>query len=795
MNRFATLLLALLLSCSTDQTQREQLKNSKKLFKSHGDLYQNGAFEVPYTTMRLIPAGPETTEIAARLVGLNARQAFTQAVARAKESVVVVKKISRASYQEAGDIYSSTKKLSKEIHNSTLEDSLFLMDKSKDIPKTFMQVSWQEAMSLNQELRSMAKRSWESASKFGDEMEESVTIGGAITAQKWENAADEVSANIASEGQRAADKFAHSGAHLSQTMKSSASLNADAVRDAGKNAKESLKGTAKGVSKYGKDISKMSYSGFKSLSKDVESSGDKMAIETEKAIHQSASDLSHTTETTAKKSLAYSKEDFIQGYLVTLPTNFKKRVQSLSQESITNTTSAFEESMSSYRSLVDKTTYWISDAFDGTGARIMQGLGQAKSELTESSSSIGITLGAIKALGLASKAIFWDGLIVPGTKLTAGALGYTVVNAITLPTMLIAYEGLAVTQLAVKAIWNTAQTAWDITAPTATAALAGVFSAISYTGGKVTAGILHASAKPTKLGIEATSLAAKQSLKTVGIASIIVYRATGESIAAVMNASGHLINAASQLVAPAVEYSQKSAAVATQYGAKAVATTVEGTSKATAAIIPVAGTVASKSIEWFSLMQGKGMNYVSKGAGAATASVLYLGVPLVSVGLPTAGTLSGAAVGTAGLAAGETFLGAGETLAASSFLFGSTFSATTVAGGTVAAAAAGSGVLLYEIGKGLTVPAAYALGSGIILSYGELMQLGAQTLLAAGDVAYLVLSLEGPNWVLYGVKGLLSDGSNLKPGTVLDLEKMQEAGEEFRVVPFDPSQVFEQQSL
>jgi hypothetical protein len=41
----------------------------------------------------------------------------------------------------------------------------------------------------------------------------------------------------------------------------------------------------------------------------------------------------------------------------------------------------------------------------------------------------------------------------------------------------------------------------------------------------------------------------------------------------------------------------------------------------------------------------------------------------------------------------------------------------------------------------------------------------------------MVLSLEGPRWVLYAVKGNLGKGDDLPAGAVLDLKKMQQQGE------------------
>lgn len=45
------------------------------------------------------------------------------------------------------------------------------------------------------------------------------------------------------------------------------------------------------------------------------------------------------------------------------------------------------------------------------------------------------------------------------------------------------------------------------------------------------------------------------------------------------------------------------------------------------------------------------------------------------------------------------------------------------------------------------------------------------------------MSLEGPRWVLYAVKGKLGKGEDLVPGTMLGLKSMQEAGEEIYNIP------------
>jgi hypothetical protein len=110
------------------------------------------------------------------------------------------------------------------------------------------------------------------------------------------------------------------------------------------------------------------------------------------------------------------------------------------------------------------------------------------------------------------------------------------------------------------------------------------------------------------------------------------------------------------------------------------------------------------------------------------------------------------------------------------------FEATLVAG-TAVSAAGGAAYGVYQLSKAVVVPVGYELGSGMVLSYETLSQISAHAILAVSDCAYLVLSLEGPRWVLYAVKGNLGRGEDLPTGAILDLKKMQEQGEEVRYLP------------
>ncbi|MFP5491166.1 MAG: hypothetical protein ACLGG0_06675 [Bacteriovoracia bacterium] len=167
----------------------------------------------------------------------------------------------------------------------------------------------------------------------------------------------------------------------------------------------------------------------------------------------------------------------------------------------------------------------------------------------------------------------------------------------------------------------------------------------------------------------------------------------------------------------------------------------------------------------------------------AQATLKYIAVPISSVGIPSLGVTSGVAIAGTGVATGGIASLGSNTIAGGGWVFGQTLAATTGTAGTVASAGLGATVAAYETAKSVTVPPGYIMGSGVVLSYGALVHLGAQSILAVSDAAYLVLSLEGAHWVIYAVSGKLNDGTDLMPGTVLDLEEMKKQGEEFQVVP------------
>ncbi|MFO0707164.1 MAG: hypothetical protein U0412_09945 [Nitrospira sp.] len=173
-----------------------------------------------------------------------------------------------------------------------------------------------------------------------------------------------------------------------------------------------------------------------------------------------------------------------------------------------------------------------------------------------------------------------------------------------------------------------------------------------------------------------------------------------------------------------------------------------------------------------------------KGSGyAAGKTVQYVGVPLAAAGVAVGRGTLGVVAGTTEAAAASTVLVAGGTGMAATYITGNAIAGTTLLGGTAATVGAAAWQSYYQLAKAVVLPAGFQFAGGMVLSYGTMAHLGAHTILAAADMSYLVLSLEGPRWVLYAVKGKLGKGEDLVPGTMLDLKSMQDAGEEIYNIP------------
>ncbi len=181
---------------------------------------------------------------------------------------------------------------------------------------------------------------------------------------------------------------------------------------------------------------------------------------------------------------------------------------------------------------------------------------------------------------------------------------------------------------------------------------------------------------------------------------------------------------------------------------------------------------------------GKTTSMVLRTAGyAAGKAVQYIGVPLASAGIAVTGTTIGAIVSVSGTVPGGAVVVQGEAAGAVVQAGSYVGAGVVLTGGTALSAATALGKGAYYVAKAGLVPSGYTLGTGIVLGYGSATQLAAHTLLGLTDFAYLVLSLEGPRWVVYAIRGKTGNGKELPPGAALDLNKMRAAGEEIHAVP------------
>ncbi len=203
-------------------------------------------------------------------------------------------------------------------------------------------------------------------------------------------------------------------------------------------------------------------------------------------------------------------------------------------------------------------------------------------------------------------------------------------------------------------------------------------------------------------------------------------------------------------------------------------------SQAVAGTTAVAGGTLGYTEAGLSQIAGVTVKGVGYAAGKGTQ---YIGIPVASAGITLTGGTCGTSVAAAGGATGGTLFVTGEAGSAATTVFGNVIAGTTLVSGTVVSTAGGVGYGVYELSKAVVVPAGYELAGGVVLSYETLAQLSAQSILAVSDCTYMVLSLEGPRWVLYAVKGKVDDGADLPTGAVVDLKKLQQEGEVIKYLP------------
>lgn len=582
----ALVLMCLTLGACAQPSVKDPLQNTRKLAaEGHATLYNNGAFEVPMTTIHLIPPGPSALELAAEMAGMRARQSFEESVKHARES---------ASFAQAG------------------------VEKSKAA-----------ALAVQQGTDDMAGGARE-VTRYGSRM------AGAAPGM----VGDMVGASVT-----------YSGKTYAATSQAGSML-----------AEESLVAGGK-LSEGTTDVSRDLWAGTVAL----------------------AGETSEAGKAAAGRHAAYAAERFVQGYAA-LPKKLGQRAGAVGESaSLGKFVDAYQRSNEWRSEQAGK----MADIVVGTAAAysddVSASFSAAKREISAKSLDTGYTLALLKSLRWVVQGVLWDATVKPAGKMAGASLGYLTVNTVAFPALVTVKEGVTVANVAVQVSWNGAASVYDVTAPTGTAALAGLFSAVELVGGQVLAG--------GELG------------------------------------AGSLVTAAT-------------------YGA------------------------------------GKTAAAVTAGGGyAAGKTVQYVGAPLSTVGVAAGGSAIGVVAGTVTAVGGAGVAALGMAGEAGTRVTGTAAAGSVLVGGSAVSVVAGTALGSYELAKAVVVPAGYELGSGLVLGYGTVSQLGAQTVLAVADASYMVLSLEGPNWVLYAVKGKLDSGENLPPSTILDLKAMQQAGETFVAVP------------
>lgn len=650
---FALLLLSTLISggCASTHGSDDPLKYTKKLAaEGHATLYNNGAFAVPNTSIKLIPPMPETTDLVMEIMGMRAYQSFQTSLTRAAESVTIIADGTRKSFELAKDVREIGKDAADAIDQAVAGGGKVLIYKSTDLGKQIVGRSWDTAGEL---MRSGAGEAIVKESRAGGEK---IVAGSAAAGERLVSGSGEAGDRIVEGSSKAGKSIITGGMAAGDTI----------------------------------------VSGSRVLAKDVSSS----------SIDRSG------------RTFSYAGTSFIKGYAA-VPASLKKRaaatgdnLQKMNPVDIVGKENEWRGEWS--RKTVDLMSETISDY----GKNATSSFRKAGVEMSENYKTQGVPLSVLKSMRWVLQGILWDATVEPIAKTSGALLGYVSINMVVFPTMVVAREGISTAQLAVQVTMDTAKTGYDIVAPTAVAAVAGVF----------------------------------------GVADLAVSQPAA---------------AATAVAGPVVGYAEKGisavAGVTVMSGGYVTGKAVEGT-----------GYVAGKGVEGGGYVAGK---TVKGGGYVAGKTVQYLAVPLASAGIVIGGGTIGTAVGVTGVVTGGTVVVAGETGSAATNVFGNVIAVTTLVAGTAVSTGGGAAYGVYQLSKAVVVPAGYELGGGIVLSYETLSQLSAQSILAVSDCAYMVLSLEGPRWVLYAVRGKLGKGEDLPTGAVLDLKKMQDQGEEIVNLP------------
>lgn len=810
----------------------DPLKHTKKLVKEgHASLYNNGSFKVPYSSLRLIPPGPDTMEFVGELAGIRARESFSLSLKKAAESVDVVVEGTKDSYELAKKINKATGKGAKAIRTEIGDRGTILVSKSYRAGKDIAVRSWKFSKEKLQDLNRLAGRTVESFDKRGEKVSEAGKKAGEYIAERSERKGSGISEGAIRKGDEIAEGSIRKGDEIAE----------GSIRKGNEIAGESIrKGDeiSEGSMRAGKEIVKWPIRKGKEFIKESIIKGDEMASGSvrrgdeiaEESIRKgddiierhrrsggelidssiaSAKDIYKGGEKRSRKALRYGYEQFVQGY-ASLPSKLKERGSSIG-ESLTklNLWEIAKDEWKRAESISKLPEDMVVETISGYAESAAEPFKEAKKQITEGYKTSSLSFSILKSMGLVIKGLLWDATIEPAAKVTAGSLGYIGVNMVAYPSMVVVREGVATVELAAEVTWNTARAAYDIVAPTPIAAVAGVYSLVDFTASNLVAGTTATMGTMAGFGEKRAGEIAGVTVKGAGQIADVGTKVVGQVAGAAVKGAGTVAGAviigggtvggaatgvsvmgAGQVAGVTTKGVGQLAAITTKGVGQVAAITTKGAGQVAAIITKGAGTLAGLTVKGTGKLAelgvrgaGKVAGLTVKGAGYAGAGLQYIGIPVAAAGITITGGTVGTAIGTAGGITGGTVRIAGETGAAATQVFGNSIAATTLVGGTAISTATGSAIGVYQLSKAVVVPTGHLLGSGIVLSYGTLSHIAAHSILAVSDASYMVLSLEGPRWVLYAVKGDLDGGEDIPAGTILDLKKMQAAGEEIIYLP------------
>jgi len=163
----------LLLGCASTKDPDDPLKNSKKLIKQgHKSLYYNGAFEVKGTSIKLIPSFAEGEIFLYGYRAGLAKQAFSENVKKAAESVYILKEGTEISLRTAGKVSASGEEVNKYIYDSGTKGGIYIIAISLAKSYGLIGNSFDKGMEAHTSVVKISKEIRKSMDKWADELTE-----------------------------------------------------------------------------------------------------------------------------------------------------------------------------------------------------------------------------------------------------------------------------------------------------------------------------------------------------------------------------------------------------------------------------------------------------------------------------------------------------------------------------------------------------------------------------------------------------------------------------------------------